>query len=77
MKGRRMSEKKNQENTSKVKFLTTYRDRSEGKTYEQGKTYEVPSAWASGLTYDGVAVLDEDTDSKSAGDKPASKTAAK
>lgn len=74
-----MAEKKNQGNTTKVKFLTTYRDKSEDETYEQGKTYSVPSAWAAGLTYDGVAVLaeGEKADSKAAGDKPASKTAAK
>ena len=44
------------ESTESLTFVTTVRDPVNGTFYVQGKTYDIPTAWAKNLLHQGVAV---------------------
>lgn len=44
------------ESTESLTFVTTVRDPVNGSFYVQGKTYDIPTAWAKNLLHQGVAV---------------------
>lgn len=54
------------ETTDKLTFVTTVRDPVNGSFYVQGKTYEIPRAWAKNLIHQGVAVPENSDAAKAA-----------
>ena len=44
------------DSTEALTFVTTGRDPVNGSFYVQGKTYDIPTAWAKNLLHQGVAV---------------------
>ena len=54
--------------TERLTFVTTVRDPVNGSFYVQGKSYDIPTAWAKNLLHQGVAVPEGSAAGKAAED---------